>query len=52
MKPAEQREAAVTNMTAMAKDFNSFTVRWNDMQKMLAGPAPAAGGTNTPPSNQ
>jgi chromosome segregation ATPase len=50
MKPAEQREAAVTNMVAMAKDFNAFTVKWNDMQKALRGPAPAAAGTNAPAS--
>jgi chromosome segregation ATPase len=48
MKPAEQREAGVTNMMAMAKDFNTFTVKWNEMQKILAGPAPAAAGTNAP----
>jgi chromosome segregation ATPase len=52
MKPGEQREAAVTNMTAMAKDFNEFTVRWNDMQKMLAGSASPAAGTNAPAPNQ
>ena len=32
-----QREAAVTNMTIMAKDFNAFALRWNQMQQELAG---------------
>jgi chromosome segregation ATPase len=49
LKPTEQREAAVTNLTAMTKDFGTFVTRWNDMQKSLAGPT-SAPGTNAPAS--
>jgi hypothetical protein len=44
-----QREAAVTNMSIMFKDFNTFAQDWNQMQRQIS--ATRGGSTNAPAGN-